>query len=78
MHQQYSPLCSEPRFREDSKDPVLTSNDLGQLLSKTPKFLPTPKCLKPKDIANDCDVFGYRLIKTFSQFVCLDYTTSSN
>ena len=32
-----------------------------------------PKCLKPKDIANDCDVFGYQLIKTFNSFVCKDY-----
>lgn len=59
--------------KEDSKDPLLTSNELRQLLSKTPKFLPTPKILKPKAIAGDCDVFGYRLIKTFNRFVCKDF-----
>jgi hypothetical protein len=28
--------------QEDSKDQLLTSNELRRLLSKTPKFLPTP------------------------------------
>ena len=58
---------------KDSKDQLLTSNKLRQLLSKTPKFLPTPKSLKPKTIAEDCDIFGYRLIKTFNCFVCRDF-----
>ena len=56
---------------KDSKHPLLTSNKLRQLLSKTPKFLPTPKSLKP--IAEDCDIFGYRLIKTSNRFVCWDF-----
>lgn len=56
--------------KEDSKDQLLTSNEMRQLLSKTPKFLPTPRRLRPISIAQDCDVFGYRLIKTFNRFVC--------
>ena len=35
-----------------------------------PKFLPTPKSVNPKAIKGDCNVFGYRLIKTFNRFVC--------
>ena len=58
---------------EDSKDPLLNSNEVRQLLGKTPKFLPTPKPLQPKNVENDCDLFGYRLIKTFNRFVCKDY-----
>ena len=56
--------------KEDSKDQLLTSNEMRQLLSKTPNFLPTPRRLRPISIAQDCDVFGYRLIKTFNRFVC--------
>ena len=59
--------------QEDSKDQLLTSNELRRLLSKTPKFLPTPKRLAPSSIASDCDVFGYRLIKTFNRFVCKEF-----
>lgn len=59
--------------QEHSKDPLLNSNELRTLLSKTPKFLPTPKALKPRSVAEDCDLFGYRLIKTFNRFVCKDY-----
>ena len=59
--------------REDSKDQLLTSNELRLLLSKTPKFLPTPKRLAPNSTAEDCDVFGYRLIKTFNRFVCKEF-----
>ena len=57
----------------DAKDPLLTSNEVQQLLSKTPKFLPTPSRIQPKNVAKDCDLFGYRLIKTFNRFVCSDY-----
>lgn len=58
---------------KDSRDRLLTSNEVQQLLSKTPKFLPTPGRLNPKNVAKDCDLFGYRLIKTFNRFVCKDY-----
>ena len=64
--------------KEDSKDSLLTSNEVRQLLSKTPKFLPTPKCLHPKNVAKDCDLFGYRLIKTFNRFVCKDYISKAH
>jgi hypothetical protein len=57
----------------DAKDPLLTSNEVQQLLSKTPKFLPTPCRIQPRNVAKDCDLFGYRLIKTFNRFVCSDY-----
>lgn len=63
--------------KEHSKDPLLNSNELRMLLSKTPKFLPTPKPLKPNCVAQDCDLFGYRLIKTFNRFVCKDYITKA-
>ena len=43
---------------EDSKDPLLNSNEVRQLLGKTPKFLPTPKPLQPKNVENDCNLFG--------------------
>ena len=64
--------------KEDSKDSLLTSNEVRQLLSKTPKFLPTPKCLHPKNVAKDCNLFGYRLIKTFNRFVCKDYISKAH
>ena len=60
--------------QENSMDQLLTSNDLRQLLSNTPKFLSTPQCLKPNDITNHCDVVGYRVFKFgFNSFVCKDY-----
>ena len=59
--------------KEHSKDPLLNSNSLRLLLSKTPKFLPTPKRLKKSNVEQDCDLFGFRLIKTFNRFVCRDY-----
>jgi hypothetical protein len=64
--------------KEDSKDPLLTSNEVRQLLSKTPKFLPTPKYLQPKNVMKDCDLFGFRLIKTFNRFVCKDYISKAH
>jgi hypothetical protein len=43
------------------------------VLSKTPKFRPTPNIIKPTIVARDCDLFGHRLIKTFNRFVCKEY-----
>lgn len=43
------------------------------LLSKTPKFLPTPRPIMSSAVSQDCDLFGYRLIKTFNRFACKDY-----
>ena len=63
---------------EDLKDPLLNSNELKRLLSKTPKFIPTPNRIKPKNVEKDCDLFGYRLIKTFNRFVCKDYISKAN
>ena len=59
--------------KEHSKDPLLNCNQLRMLLSKTPKFLPTPRPIKPSSVSQDCDLFGCRLIKTFNRFVCKDY-----
>ena len=53
-------------------DPLLTSNDLKRILSKTPKFRPTPKPLRPSTVEKDCNLFGHRLIKTFNRFVYKD------
>ena len=58
---------------EDSKDPLLISNELKKVLSKTPKFRPTPNVVKSSTIAKECDLFGYRLIKTFTRFVCKEF-----
>ena len=58
---------------EHTMDPLLTSNDLKRVLSKTPKFRPTPNRIKSKTAASDCDLFGHRLIKTFNRFVCKDF-----
>ena len=54
--------------QEHRSDPLLTSNDVARLLGKTPKFIPTPKKLTAKVIEKDCDLYGYRLIKTFKRF----------
>ena len=54
--------------QEHRSDPLLTSNDVARLLGKTPKFIPTPKKLTPESVARDCDLYGYRLIKTFKRF----------
>jgi hypothetical protein len=59
--------------QDHAKDPLLTSNDLKRVLSKTPKFRPTPNILKPGTVAKDCNLFGHRLIKTFNRFVCKDF-----
>ena len=58
---------------EHSKDTLLNSNELRRILGKTPKFLPTPRILKPKNVAADCDIFNTRLIKTFRRFLCQDF-----
>ena len=59
--------------QEHDNDPLLTSNTLKRVLSKTPKFRPTPRPINPKTVARDCDLFGHRLTKTFNRFVCKDY-----
>jgi hypothetical protein len=59
--------------QEHAKDALLTSNELRRVLSKTPKFRPTPHIVKPKTVASDCDVLGFRIIKTFNRFVCKDF-----
>jgi hypothetical protein len=55
------------------EDQLLNSNELKRVLSKTPKFRPTPSLIKPKTVAKDCDLFGHRIIKTFNRFVCNDF-----
>ena len=32
-----------------------------------------PSLIKPKTVAQDCDLFGHRIIKTFNRFVCSDF-----
>jgi hypothetical protein len=59
--------------QEHARDALLTSNELKCVLSKTPKFRPTPNIIKPTTIAGDCDILGHRLIKTFNRFVCKDF-----
>ncbi len=56
-----------------AKDMLLTSNELKRVLSKTPKFRPTPSIIKPTTVAGDCDILGHRLIKPFNRFVCKDF-----
>ena len=59
---------------EHSKDALLNSNEVRQLLGRTPRFIPTPKRVDAADIARDCDIFGYRLIKAaFNRFACRKY-----
>ena len=45
---------------EHSKDALLNSNEVVQLLRRTPRFIPTPKRVDAADIARDCDIFCYR------------------
>ena len=59
--------------KEHTEDQLLNSNELKKVLSKTPKFRPTPSIIKPRTIATDCDLFGHRIIKTFNRFVCNDF-----
>ena len=59
--------------QEHAKDALPTSNELKRVLSKTPKFRPTPSTIKPSTVAGDCDVLGHRLIKTFNRFVSKDF-----
>jgi hypothetical protein len=42
--------------QEHAEDDMLTSNELIRVLSKTPKFRPTPHIVKPKTVASDRDV----------------------
>ena len=58
---------------EHSKDALLNSNEVRQLLGRTPRFIPTPKRVDAADIARDCDIFGYRLIKAFNRFARRKY-----
>ena len=59
--------------QEQAGDTLLTSNELKRVLSKTPKFRPTPSTIRPSTVAGDCDILGHRLIKTFNRFVCKDF-----
>jgi hypothetical protein len=59
--------------QDHMEDQLLNSNELKRVLSKTPKFRPTPSLIKPKTVAKDCDLFGHRIIKTFNRFVCNDF-----
>jgi len=63
--------------KEHSKDALLNSNELRQILGKTPKFLPTPCIVRPADVARDCDRFNARLIKTFKRFVHQDFISQA-
>ena len=58
---------------EHSKDSLLNSNEVWQLLGCTPRFIPTPKRVDAADIARDCDIFSYLLIKAFNRFACRKY-----
>ena len=58
---------------EHSKDALLNSNEVRRLLGRTPRFIPTPKRVDAADIARDCDIVGYRLIKAFNRFACRKY-----
>jgi hypothetical protein len=54
--------------QEHAEDTLRTSDELKRVLSKTPKFRPTPSNIKPSTVVADCDVFGHRLIKTFNLY----------
>ena len=56
--------------KEHAKDAPLTSNELRRVLSKTPKFHPTPNIIKPKRVASDCNVLGNPIIKTCNGLFC--------
>ena len=58
---------------EHSKDAPLNSNEVRQLLGSSPRFIPTSKRVDAADIAGDCDIFGYRLIRAFHRFTCRKY-----
>ena len=59
--------------KEHTEDQLLNSNELKKVLSKTPKFRPTPSIIKPRTVATDGDLFGHRIIKTFNRFACSDF-----
>ena len=42
-------------------------------LGQTQRFLTTLKWVDAVDIARDCDIFSYRLIKAFNRFACRKY-----
>jgi hypothetical protein len=69
MLQQQGPLRSQ---QGTSKDPLLTSNDVRRLLSKTPCFIPAPRKISGTAVADDCYKFGYSLVKAFDRFVRKD------
>jgi hypothetical protein len=58
--------------KEHQKDPLLTSNDVRRLLSKTPHFIPTPRKISRATVADDCYKFGYCLVKAFDRYVRKD------
>ena len=64
--------------QDHEADPLLTSNEVRGLLGKTPRFIPTPKGIDPKDIARNCDIFGFRLIKTFNRSIYADSIAMAN
>jgi hypothetical protein len=43
---------------EHAKDTLLISSELKRVLSKTPKFRPTPNKIKPRTVAADCDILA--------------------
>ena len=59
--------------KEHMEDQLINSNELNRVLSKTPKFHPTPSLIKPKTVEQDCDILGHRIIKTFNCSVCNDF-----
>ncbi len=59
--------------QEHVEDALLTSNELRLVLSKTRKFRQTLHIVKPKTVASDCVVLGFRIIKMFNCFVCKDF-----
>ena len=51
--------------KEHQKEPLLTSNDVRRLLSKTPRFIHAPRKISRTAVADDCYKFGYSLVKAF-------------
>ena len=44
---------------------------------RTPHFIPTPKWVDTVDIAKDCDIFCYMLIKAFNRIMSRKYIQHS-
>ena len=49
---------------EQCTDMLLNYSELRQMFGKTPKFLPIPGNLKPKNVARDCGKSNTKLINS--------------